>query len=112
MQGAGKQSIGVRVNLGVCYCVGLPLALTGGFYFGWNVEGRLACMFVAPFIQTVIYSIIALRLDWDAAAQQASIAAAREGMGQFEMVPAKPGLQEAAQLEEGRMPSLQGQESS
>ncbi|MCJ1429726.1 hypothetical protein MMC29_007641 [Sticta canariensis] len=75
MQGSGKQRIGVCVNLAACYCIGLPLAVLGGFYFHGSVEGILAGVVCSPLVQAVVYSVLACRLNWEKLALEASAAA-------------------------------------
>lgn len=77
MHGAGKQTIGVVVNLSSRYGIALPLALLGGFHFKWSVEGMVAGILVGPFCQAVSLPIIAFRFDWERLALQASLAAAK-----------------------------------
>ena len=76
VQGSGKQHIGACVNLVSCYCIGLPVAILGGFYLHGSVEGLLAGIICTQTAQAATLATVASQLDWDKLAAQASIAAA------------------------------------
>ncbi|KAK9806061.1 hypothetical protein WJX73_010332 [Symbiochloris irregularis] len=53
IQGAGRQSKGVLINLVSFYICGLPAAILLSFYFGWDVYGLVSGMALGSFIQAV-----------------------------------------------------------
>lgn len=71
--GAGKQRLGVAVNIIAFYVFAIPLALVLGFVEGLGTEGMYAGMMVGPIIQAAAYSTVILRLDWDAEARAAAL---------------------------------------
>ncbi|GIL46835.1 hypothetical protein Vafri_3721 [Volvox africanus] len=64
IQGAGKQRLGVMVNVLAFYVVAIPTALIFAFVLHWGVEGMYSGMLLGPFIQAVAYSAIILKLNW------------------------------------------------
>lgn len=64
------------MNLVSCYCIGLPVAILGGFYFHGSVEGLLAGVVCTQATQAATYITVASRLNWDKLAVRASLAAA------------------------------------
>ncbi|KAG2439264.1 hypothetical protein HXX76_004625 [Chlamydomonas incerta] len=69
IQGAGKQRLGVLVNVVAFYVVAIPTALLLAFRLGWGVEGMYMGMLLGPAIQAVSYVYIIARLDWKAEAR-------------------------------------------
>ena len=78
LQGAGKQGIGMCINLAACYCVATPAALLGGFYLRGSVEGMFIGILCAPMTSAAIMSVFAWLLDWERLAREAAAAAAAE----------------------------------
>lgn len=72
IQGAGKQRLGVVVNVVAFYVFAIPVALLLGFWAGLGTEGMYAGMALGPAIQAAAYSTIIYRLDWGVEARAAS----------------------------------------
>lgn len=51
LQGAGKQRLGVLVNIVAFYVCAIPTALLLAFRLGWGVEGMYTGMLLGPAIQ-------------------------------------------------------------
>ncbi|GFR43909.1 hypothetical protein Agub_g5043 [Astrephomene gubernaculifera] len=77
IQGAGKQKLGVLVNVVAFYVAAIPAALVLAFVLGWGVEGMYGGMLLGPAIQAGAYAWIISRLDWR---QEAGRVAARAAM--------------------------------
>eukprot|EP00198_Chlamydomonas_reinhardtii_P007691 XP_001697028.1 predicted protein [Chlamydomonas reinhardtii] len=75
-QGAGKQRLGVLVNIVAFYVCAIPTALLLAFRLGWGVEGMYTGMLLGPAIQAVSYVYIIARLDWTAEARAVAARAA------------------------------------
>ncbi|KAG2498960.1 hypothetical protein HYH03_003149 [Edaphochlamys debaryana] len=71
IQGAGKQKLGVLVNVVAFYVVAIPLALALAFPGGQGVEGMYMGMLTGPAIQAAAYCSIIMKLDWRAEARRA-----------------------------------------
>ncbi|EFJ50951.1 hypothetical protein VOLCADRAFT_103747 [Volvox carteri f. nagariensis] len=79
IQGAGKQRLGVLVNVFAFYVAAIPTALVLAFVLQWGVEGMYSGMLLGPAIQAAAYFAIILRLDWrEEARRVAAKAAARQ----------------------------------
>ena len=72
MQGMGKQSAAMWINVGGQFCCAAPLALLLAFKFGWGVEGIAAGLALGTVVQACSYLVILLDLDWGHAAAQIS----------------------------------------
>ncbi|KAG2453546.1 hypothetical protein HYH02_001765 [Chlamydomonas schloesseri] len=90
IQGAGKQRLGVVVNVVAFYVAAIPTALLLAFRLGWGVEGMYTGMLLGPAIQAVSYVYIISRLDWGAEARAVAARAAassRAAVGAAEQTP-------------------------
>ncbi|KXZ52717.1 hypothetical protein GPECTOR_8g111 [Gonium pectorale] len=76
IQGAGKQKLGVLVNVVAFYGVAIPAALVLAFWLRWGVEGMYTGMLLGPAIQATSYATIIMRLDWREEARRVAARAA------------------------------------
>ncbi len=60
------------------YIFALPLAAFLGFYCQWDVTGLFAGMGMGPFVQSILYGLLVLRLDWKKESNKAAELAGRE----------------------------------
>ncbi|EIE27606.1 MATE efflux family protein [Coccomyxa subellipsoidea C-169] len=78
VQGSGKQQRGALINVVAFYIFALPLAAFLGFYCQWDVTGLFAGMGMGPFVQSILYGLLVLRLDWKKESNKAAELAGRE----------------------------------
>ena len=71
MQGLGRQSIGLRVNLVAFYVVAIPAAYLFGFVLHWGVEGLYCGLILGATVQAACFTVFVSRLDWREEAQKA-----------------------------------------
>ncbi|XP_004299024.1 PREDICTED: MATE efflux family protein 9-like [Fragaria vesca subsp. vesca] len=70
-RGSGWQDLGVYVNLGAYYLIGIPVAATLGFWFDFRGRGLWIGILVGSFLQVVLYSIITSCTNWEEKAKKA-----------------------------------------
>ncbi|OIV91087.1 hypothetical protein TanjilG_30309 [Lupinus angustifolius] len=64
-RGCGWQNLGVYVNLGAFYLLGIPAAATLAFWFKLKGKGLWIGLLVGSFVQTLLLSIITSRINWE-----------------------------------------------
>ncbi|XP_074353717.1 protein DETOXIFICATION 16-like isoform X2 [Apium graveolens] len=70
-RGCAMQKVGVYVNLGAYYIIGLPLAIILAFVLHQNGKGLWTGIIGGSSLQAVILLVIILRIDWDQQAKRA-----------------------------------------
>ena len=71
VQGLGRQSIGLRVNLVAFYVVAIPAAYLFGFVLHWGVEGLYCGLILGASVQATCFTVFTSQLDWKEEAQKA-----------------------------------------
>ncbi|KAJ3669987.1 hypothetical protein LUZ60_010311 [Juncus effusus] len=69
--GSGWQDIVAYVNIISYYLIGFPIAYYLGFKTSLEVTGLFWGVVIGVFVQTVVLSIITLRIDWDKEVEKA-----------------------------------------
>ncbi|KAF1878451.1 hypothetical protein Lal_00047120 [Lupinus albus] len=64
-RGCGWQDLGVYVNLGAFYLLGIPAAATLAFWFKLRGKGLWIGIQVGSVVQTLLLSIITSRINWE-----------------------------------------------
>ncbi|CAJ1842891.1 unnamed protein product [Sphenostylis stenocarpa] len=70
-RGGGFQQIGVYVNLGAYYLVGLPLAFLLGFVLHFNAKGLWMGSLTGSALQVIILAVVTALTDWQKEATKA-----------------------------------------
>ncbi|KAE9618713.1 hypothetical protein Lal_00047348 [Lupinus albus] len=70
-RGCGWQHLGVYVNLGAFYLLGIPAAATLAFWFKLRGKGLWIGIQVGSFVQTLLLSIITSGINWEQQANKA-----------------------------------------
>lgn len=81
---AGKQTRGFAINVAAHWGLALPAALLLGFVAKLGVEGLYLGVVFGPVVQTLCYSVLVWRMDWQREAQiahQRMLAAAQSTSG-------------------------------
>ena len=71
VQGAGRQSRGVLINVVAYFVCGLPVATLLAFKLGFDVDGLVLGMILGTAIQAVWYTSMVLGFDWEAESRAA-----------------------------------------
>ncbi|XP_071992352.1 multidrug and toxin extrusion protein 2-like isoform X2 [Engystomops pustulosus] len=93
LRGLGKQKIGAITNVIGYYAIGLPLGISLMFPLKFGVFGFWIGMFCPVVLQTIIYLIYILRVDWNQACVEARIRAGMEAKEVHEIGKSEAGLQ-------------------
>ena len=78
MQGAGKQTVGMWVNLLGMWCIGLPSALLLAFQAHMSVKGLVTGGIIGVCLESAAYLIVLGRVDWPGVAAKAAVGAQQE----------------------------------
>nr|XP_016509892.1 PREDICTED: protein DETOXIFICATION 8-like [Nicotiana tabacum]XP_016509893.1 PREDICTED: protein DETOXIFICATION 8-like [Nicotiana tabacum] len=70
-RGSGWQHIGVYVNSGAYYLVGIPASLLMGFVLNWRAKGMWSGIIMGSIVQTILLSIVTCLSDWEKQAKEA-----------------------------------------
>ncbi|XP_013913539.1 PREDICTED: multidrug and toxin extrusion protein 2-like [Thamnophis sirtalis] len=79
LRGAGKQKIGAIANAVGYYVIGLPIGITLMFVYKLGVIGLWTGFIVCISLQAASFLLIALRMNWKKAAEEAQIRAGITG---------------------------------
>ena len=74
LQGCGRQSFGLKLNLVAFYLIGMPISLLCGFSLGWGVEGLMTGLITGAGVQCLSYLVYTYRFGWDKEAQRIFLA--------------------------------------
>ncbi|XP_055823023.1 protein DETOXIFICATION 16-like [Solanum dulcamara] len=79
-RGCGWQNIGASVNLGAFYLWGIPAGIVLAFVYHVGGKGLWLGIILAIFAQTLIYSVVILRTNWDKQAKKAAVRVTQESI--------------------------------
>ena len=85
MQGAGKQTVGMWVNLLGMWCIGLPSALLLAFPVRLGVKGLWTGGIIGVCLEAAAYLTILSRIDWSGLAAKAAAGAQQEPQEPLEL---------------------------